>query len=121
MRQIDRQTGIWLICLALPCTKTLPDRCPDCRSLEISYGGGHWACCSKCGRIADEGVFEVGPAYVLAANHDGTGWGASVQLIDTGDRLGDTFAAGMDAIAPAGGHPTTRGRELRERRPAGGR
>jgi hypothetical protein len=100
------QTGGWVMCLVLPCTKTLPDRCPRCGSLEIRYGGGRAAYCRGCGRIAeDEAVFEVGPCYVLAHNHDGTGWGASVQIIETGDCLGNTFAAGMGPIAPSGAHP----------------
>jgi hypothetical protein len=88
------QTGGWVMCLALPCTKMLPDLCPDCGSLEISHGGGRAAYCRGCGRTTeDEAAFEVAPCYVLAANHDSTVWGASVHIIDTRDCLGDTFAA----------------------------
>src|ERR1041385_2357892 len=35
------------------------DRCPRRGATEISYGGGHMACCGGCGLIADEEVFEV--------------------------------------------------------------
>lgn len=35
------------------------DRCPRCGATAISYGGGHMACCGRCGLIADEEVFEV--------------------------------------------------------------
>ena len=99
------QTGGWVMCLSLPVSKHLPDRCPNCGSLEIRYGGRHAACCSSCGRIADEAVFEVGPCQILAADHDRHGWGASLQVIETGDCLGDTWAAGLNPLAPAGAHP----------------
>ena len=71
------QTGGWVMCLSLPCTTTQPDRCPDCGSIEIRYGGGRAGYCRECGGITDdEAVFEVGPCHVLAANLDGRGWDA---------------------------------------------
>jgi hypothetical protein len=100
---VDRTGGVG--CLAIPVTTPLPDRCPACGNLEVRYGGGHAARCSGCGRIADQETFEVGLCEVLAATHGSGAWNAIVQIVDTGDCLGDTCTAGLDPLAPSGAHP----------------
>ena len=100
---VDQTGGV--ICVSMAVTKPLPDRCPVCGGLEIRYGGGHAAGCSSYGHIADEAAFEVGLCEVLAADLDDYGWSACVQVIETGDCLGDTGEANLDPLAPSGAHP----------------